>query len=285
MPLVEELPVTSTVKVSAGWAYVPDTGPIAAQQPGTRDRRRAAATATAASRQGQTGSAKREKAIQQRLDSLSKENHKDVTLPIPPSDRARDKNRKVSITVKRILGYQKHFAHYLAEEEANNPNGVHYVLPNVQVQNEMLPPVDKVKRGGRGKRSRVQSPDRVERSRRSIDESRDPTVKEEDTVMQDVEDEVSYPAEWDDDPLLKSEKTAVPTMPSRRVMDLLTSEPPLTYNASRAVADGDGPPPRRFCGMCGYWARVKCRKCQDWTCGIMECWKSHEGLCIMASAM
>lgn len=265
MPLVEELPVTSTVKAQAGWAYVPDTGPILAQQPGKRDRKRAA---TIAARQGQTGTAKREKAIQQRLDSLSKENYKDVPIQIPPSDRARDKNRKVPSTVKRILGYHKQFSHYLAEEEASNPQGVHYVLPNVQGQVENM-------RKGPPARKRMS----VDVRRQRVEEQ----VKEEDVVMEDVEKE--YPVQWDDDPLLKSEKGDVPGMPSRRVMELLVSEPPLTYSAARAVADADGPPPRRFCGICGYWARVKCRKCQDWTCGIMECWKTHEGVCVMANAM
>lgn len=92
----------------------------------------------------------------------------------------------------------------------------------------------------------------------------------------------SYPKEWDDDPLLRSE--GVPAMPSDRIMQLLISEPPLSYTAARALPPDEEHrlPPRNFCSICGYWGRVKCGKCGEWTCGIMECWRSHEGVCEMA---
>lgn len=136
MPLIEELPVTSTIKASHGWAYVPDTGPIAAQQPGSRDRKRVAA---ATSRNAATASAKHAKGIQQRLDSLNKENYKDgVVVPIPARSgagagaSAREKaGKKMTGNVRRILTYQRGFAHYLADEEANNPGGKVYLMPNL----------------------------------------------------------------------------------------------------------------------------------------------------------
>lgn len=83
-------------------------------------------------------------------------------------------------------------------------------------------------------------------------------------------------ATFDHDPLLKSH---TPKMPSARVMEALLSEPPLTYNAARAKPLDDGVPVRYFCSICGYWGKVKCRKCGERTCGLMECWKGHEVGC------
>src|SRR5271155_3646829 len=54
-------------------------------------------------------------------------------------------------------------------------------------------------------------------------------------------------------------------MPSARVMEALLTEPPLTYNAARAKPVEDGTPVRYFCAICGYWGKVKCRKCGEQT--------------------
>lgn len=364
MPLIEELPVTSTIKASHGWAYVPDTGPIAAQQPGSRDRKRVAA---ATSRNAAAASAKHQKGIQQRLDSLNKENYKDgVTVPIPARSgagaNAREKSgKKMTGNVRRILTYQRGFAHYLADEEANNPGGKSYLLPNLpsgmgpppvptpvtavvatgaerKVQktttgkdegrrksgtsrtrsatNEMAAPATPTpvsqsrgkKRGRAG--SRAQSA--VEEQSTPVStptptESQQPVKSEDtDTPMTDAdldtdtlpstdqqalptststaEPQPPYPPLWDNDPLLTTTPSEVPRLPSEKVMQQLLSEPALTYNAVRATPlDLDQQrPPRHFCGVCGYWGRVKCKKCGEWTCGIMECWRGHEGVCVMA---
>lgn len=368
MPLIEELPVTSTIKASHGWAYVPDTGPIAAQQPGIRDRKRAAAAST---KHTANASAKQQKAIQQRLDSLNKENYKDgVTVPIPARTgaSAREKaGKKMTSNVRRILTYQRGFAHYLADEEANNPAGKHYQMPNLASgMGPPLPPASapaivstsvadaKIQknaskdegsrrksgttrtragtietpasqpstpvsqpRGRKRGRPSLQSTVTVEEIQTPTPVEQNQTVKSEDvdTMMLDKEQDVKlitsdpsntdpqtqkqagqqekpsdsdqpdYPPEWDHDPLLTTTHDDVPRMPSDKVMQLLLSEPPLTYNAARATPlDSDHRrPPRHFCGVCGYWGRVKCRKCEEWTCGIMECWKSHEGVCVVGN--
>ncbi|KAK5946599.1 hypothetical protein PMZ80_000742 [Knufia obscura] len=349
MPLIEELPVSQTIKASHGWAYVPDTGPIAAQQPGTRDRKRAAAAAS--SRPAATSTAKKEKAVQQRLDSLNKENYKDVVVPIPPSNRERDKGRKVTSNVKRILGYQRNFAHYLADIEANYPGESHYRLPNAPTAMGP-PPTPALARQGSSamkdstvnrRRSAVRTPLTNASSRpttptetptrgtkRSRQSSRSqsismtdagsspagtPVKKEEpaeesgekDTAMTEAttastptqpesqhpppgapnefENYPPYPTQWDTDPLLASTAGEVPPMPTDRIMQILISEPPLTFTAARAIPldEDKRPPPRRFCGICGYWGKVKCKKCEEWTCGLMECWRNHEGTCPMAN--
>ena len=81
MPLIEVLPSNAPSRAAQpGWAYVPDTGPIAAIQPGQRKRGRDGNIINA--------SAKQQKATEQRLKDLDKENYKDVPIPIP-EDRPR----------------------------------------------------------------------------------------------------------------------------------------------------------------------------------------------------
>jgi zinc finger HIT domain-containing protein 1 len=85
------------------------------------------------------------------------------------------------------------------------------------------------------------------------------------------------PSEFDSNPLLRS---YIPSAPSERIMQALLSEPPLSYNASRAKpptvgASGKAPPPRQFCSICGYWGGIRCRKCHSRTCGL-DCFKVHE---------
>lgn len=345
MPLIEELPVASTIKASHGWAYVPDTGPIAAQQPGTRDRKRAAAVS---SKHAVSTTAKQQKAIQQRLDSLNKENYKDgVTVPIPAriGASARERaGRKMTANVRRILTYQRGFAHYLADEEANNPGGIHYQIPNVAsamgpppapspaVFQDAKAPKASTKESRRRSGARMRStandtsapttptpPSQPRGRKRGRPASRAKSIVEEaelppdtrsateepvqvksedgDTAMPDADivhidsaptqalPQPDYPPEWDHDPLLATTVDEVPRMPSDKVMQMLISEPPLTYNAARATPlDVDKQrPPRHFCGICGYWGKVRCKKCEEWTCGIMECWKGHEAVCAMAN--
>lgn len=313
MPLIEELPVINPIKASHGWAYVTDTGPIAAQQPGTRDRKRAAASTA---RNGATTTAKREKAIQTRLDSLNKENAREVTIAVP----ARKSNgKKVTPNVRRILAYQRNFAHYLAEEEAAHPNATHYTLP--PLASGMAPPATPatLQRAASGKKGRGQNiaepvtpvPTSQRGTKRGRQSSRSQSISQvvdatpnaeketeikteasttadTDTTMSDAPPAPAaheHPSEWDSDPLLASPAESVPPMPSDRVMQLLISEPPLTYNAARAkpLDEETRPPARKFCGVCGYWGRVKCRKCEEYTCGIMECWKDHERICVNAN--
>lgn len=81
-------------------------------------------------------------------------------------------------------------------------------------------------------------------------------------------------SEYDNDPLLRS---YIPSAPSERIMQTLLSEPPLSYNASRATF---GPndlqkPSRRFCVLCGYWGKLKCVGCSVRICGL-GCLQVHK---------
>ncbi|KAH0843763.1 hypothetical protein FOPE_08896 [Fonsecaea pedrosoi] len=116
MPLIEELPVTTTARASHGWSYVPDNvAPVPALQLGSRKRGREGTVAHAAAHKL---SAKQEKAIQQRLNDLNKENYRDAHIPIPKREGAKGKERKTTQNVRRILAYNRTFQHYLADEEA-----------------------------------------------------------------------------------------------------------------------------------------------------------------------
>ncbi|EHY58011.1 hypothetical protein ABEF92_003065 [Exophiala dermatitidis] len=99
----------------------------------------------------------------------------------------------------------------------------------------------------------------------------------------------TYDPALDCDPLLRTRD--VPKMPSERVMQALLAEPPLSYTAARAkpLEDGGGSagsglllpkPPRWFCAICGYWGKSRCKYgCGERVCGLLECWRAHEGVC------
>ncbi|KIX05966.1 uncharacterized protein Z518_03940 [Rhinocladiella mackenziei CBS 650.93] len=118
MPLIEELPVTAAnARPSHGWTYVADTGaPFQTAHFGSRKRGRDGTTVVAQA--AHKLSAKQEKAIQQRLNDLGKENYREVNIPVPKRDGTRDRDRKSTQNVRRILAYSRTFQHYLADEEA-----------------------------------------------------------------------------------------------------------------------------------------------------------------------
>jgi zinc finger HIT domain-containing protein 1 len=291
MPSIEVLPTTTTRTAQPGWAYVPDL-PIAAIQPPTRKRGRDGGLLSS-----NNINAKQQKAIDARLKELDRENYKDVSVPIPKSDRARDKNRKLTSNVRRILGYNRNFGHYLADEEAaiaagmNSATATTTLVPggreakrvaaehlkesrpstpslskqtsnlkgketSKEKEKEMPPPSATPKQGSHT--SPVKSPSQP---RPSSSSSQTP---------------LPYPPSWDTHPLLRT--LHLPPTPSDRVMQLLLAEPPLSYSAARAAYPDDHhcPPPRHFCVACGHFAKLHCRKCGQRTCGLLECWRSHE---------
>lgn len=81
------------------------------------------------------------------------------------------------------------------------------------------------------------------------------------------------------DPLLATR--GIPKLPSKRLMDALLAEPPLSWDAAAARPMETRMPVRHFCSVCGYWGKVRCKRCGERTCGLMECWKGHEGSCVV----
>ena len=302
MPLIEELPLSAPRQAQPGWAYVPDTTltPITAIQPGQRKRGRTGQPSAA------TTSAKQQKAIDQRLRDLEKENHKDVHIPIPQHEGSTKPGKKMTSNVRRILGYNRTFAHYLDDMESALANGerVQYALPSIHAPTTNDAPQSTSRRDN--KRKSMPPPPTPRPSSASKAKSKAAVKKEQDTdpdtEMQDPssspamtrtasspphteppsqpqptdETPLSYPPAWDTDPLLTSK--TLPPNPTARVMALLISEPPLSYTAARAkpLDPEKELPVRHFCVMCGYWGKVKCRKCGERCCGLLECWKGHE---------
>ena len=83
----------------------------------------------------------------------------------------------------------------------------------------------------------------------------------------------------DRDPLLVS---VVPDPPTDAEIRKLLEHPPLSYNQARGVwrEDVEGRYPKReFCGVCGYWGRVKCVKCGGRVCGL-GCLEVHREECV-----
>lgn len=82
----------------------------------------------------------------------------------------------------------------------------------------------------------------------------------------------------DDDPLLVSR---VPPFPSDEELRELMTAPPLNYLEARGKFEEDEPryPVRVFCGVCGYWGRVKCMKCGSRVCGL-GCLEVHREECV-----
>ena len=183
--------------------------------------------------------------------------------------------KKITPNVRRILGFQRTFKHYLDDEEALLAQGGAPVAPagpsRARKEIPMHPP------------PRPQTPKTtaLKRERTSTDLPSTPvpttsSTSEQRTSIGGAVSLLPTNPDLDNDPLLKSH---TPKFPSARVMEALLSEPPLSYTAARAKSSDDGKPVRHFCATCGYWGKVKCRKCGERTCGLMECWKAHEGGC------
>lgn len=349
MPLIEELPVTAShARASHGWTYIADpVAPTSAAHLGSRKRGRDGNVAAAQAAHKFT--AKQEKAIQQRLNDLGKENHREANIPVPKREGGRGKPHKTTQNVRRILAYSRTFQHYLADEEAGvnvygSAGNVAASTTGPQVgSGQAQKTAESRKRGSvvdppsvqKGTSSRTSSVKRaVGRPRKSTtgpikSETRGAADGDnDDVVMTDAPAQTSplttspsqkspqqkqppapsetppappapsYDPSLDRDPLLRTRD--IPKMPSDRVMQALLAEPPLSFIAARAKpldgansssfalrigsSAGLAKPQRWFCAVCGHWGKVRCgRGCGERVCGLLECWRGHEGVCPLAT--
>lgn len=344
MPLIEELPVSTIARPSHGWTYIPDhTGSVATATLGSRKRGRDGDAARAQS--AQKLSAKQEKAIQQRLNDLGKDNYREANIPVPKRDGARGKDRKTTQNVRRILAYSRTFQHYLADEEAGvNVYGSAGIVPSSSSgahagQGQTQKAGDSRRRGAANDTAAGQKATSKRTGSLKLTASRKSTpapIKAEpqpagtDVEMTDApphppqRSQPSSPSALhksphqkqplqtsssqgspetpvrpydpasDRDPLLRTRD--LPKMPSNRVMQALLAEPSLSYRAARATTSttntetgaviyvgsggGTAKPQRWFCAVCGYWGKLRCKYgCGERVCGLLECWRSHEGVC------
>ncbi|KAL4979039.1 hypothetical protein BDW66DRAFT_157585 [Aspergillus desertorum] len=286
---VEVLPNTSSKSNSTpGWTYVPDKGfdpakaaiaPTTGRKRGIRD----PARTDVSSRQAN--------AIVRHLAELDRENHRDVAIAIParkesqPRESAtRGTRTKVTSNVRRILQSQKTFRNYLDDEEAALAQAASSVgassivaqrlpanritKPSSLSRRSSTPTTAAPKRDSHAKdTSSAQNPSHTTRTTAANSQPQSNQPDE-----QKLDPNALIKSQYDDDPLLKS---YIPSAPSERIMRALLAEPPLSYNASRAGPPLTGKAPRRFCCICGYWGKIRCRNCHQRTCGI-ECYKTHE---------
>ena len=338
MPLIEELAITGRQKTTHGWAYVPDVKPQLAP---LEARKRSLGTKAQAANRANELSVKQQKAIQTKLNDLDKENYKD-SQPIPiPAKRKDDKaGKRFTANVRKILTYQRTFAHYLADEEAllaqsGNLSTLPVALPqtpgtnargtssrNATSKPSPMPPPPRPSTGKRKASisktaARSSTPSQSVKRERSLSLLRTAV----DTSVPDPESPSSShptldlttasPTEHDavGNPLLET----LPHLkrPSTDLLDRLLAEPPLSFSASRAqpledqhrilsafstartIAVGaeagatnqlsilppTRTPQRHFCGICGHWGKIKCKRCGERNCGLTECWRGHEGVC------
>lgn len=251
MPLIEVV-ANSTKTEKPGWTYVADTGydrtkaPI--QQPTSRKRNARIQDTTDA---GLT--ARQSTALAKRVAELEKDNSRDLAVPVP-GKRSKAKNP----STKKILESQRTFAHYLADEEA-------------MAANETETAQAKSSRAAARKSSGMPPPPLAKVDTNAGETSNGPTS-------------VAKPLKRNAQTLEETEarlmQIFVPAAPSERLMDALTSAPPLSWNEARARPSTSGKPQRHFCEICGYWGRVKCLQCGARVCGL-TCKRAHDdGRCL-----
>lgn len=179
--------------------------------------------------------------------------------------------------VKKILASQKTFANHLSDAEAlaaAAPSIISSRNPSIAVA---ATPTPEAKRSHR--RKDLNAPAGTPLRKGSAAQ----VVEKPDTLLPIPPLNTAEP-EWamphrrtpaDEDPLLMSK---IPPMPSQEEIDALLRAPPLTYWEASATLNEGAPPPRKFCALCGYWGRVRCKGCGMRVCAL-ECLRSHEEEC------
>jgi hypothetical protein len=142
---------------------------------------------------------------------------------------------KLTQNVRRVLGSTKAWGHHAADAEALAQ------LQMQQVQNQSA-------------RSKM---------------AQQAKQKGGDVVMRDAMPWQGPEADDEEEDLSTLLHTDVPLFPSEDVLERLVKTLPLSYSSARASSTSQpGPPPRKFCAMCGYWGKVKCTVCGAQVCGL-----------------
>ncbi|PTU24459.1 hypothetical protein P175DRAFT_0538211 [Aspergillus ochraceoroseus IBT 24754] len=261
-----ELIANTSTHVTPGWTYVADRG---------FDPAKAAIAPNLGRKRGIRGpartdvSSRRTNAIVRHLAELDRENHKDVSIPIPvkpQKDAGKATRGKVTSNVRRILQSQKTFRNYLDDEEAALAQAAAAPTP------AQRPSISKVTKPSSLRRSSTPATATTPGLEPNHYGKDDEKQEQEQEQEQEQSETQLIKSKHDTDPLLRS---YIPSAPSERIMQALLAEPPLTYNASRAGPPGTGRAPRHFCCMCGYWGKIRCKNCHQRTCGL-DCYKIHE---------
>ncbi|TVY27900.1 hypothetical protein LHYA1_G003022 [Lachnellula hyalina] len=252
----------STVAPAPGWAYVADTGAkgsTTALQPRKRARNQAASSL-------HETTARQETKILRELAVLDRENHKDVSIPIPV--RHRDNAGRASHgkgttpAVRKILQSQKTFSNHLTDFQALGPTPLPSAPPPTPAvatpRAAATPRTASTNLTSKGTRShKKKDPSAVSTPtplRRVSAAAPQPIKIEPDTPMPDAPSVVlsqgsskpPVPHSEDDSPLLVSR---MPRLPSQAELEKLLSAPPLSYEEARGswTAEDRRKPVRVFC--------------------------------------
>ncbi|KAF4625793.1 hypothetical protein G7Y89_g12374 [Cudoniella acicularis] len=272
----------SKAPAAPGWAYVPDTGvnaSVTALQPRKRAR-------------NQTGTphdttAKQDAKILRELAALDRENHKDVSIPVPIRHRdnaGRISHGKVTPGVRKILQSQKTFANHLVDYEAlsalkpaataaasSQPSSIPST-PTVRAAPATAAAPHLTSKGTRSHKKkdpnavvastplrRVSTVSHATNTPQAIKADPDiPMLDAPITLCQGSSPDPA-PHPGDKDPLLISR---IPGMPSQEEIEKLLAAPPLSYTETTGswTAEDRRKPVRQFCEVCGYWGRVRCMR-------------------------
>ncbi|KAL5343618.1 hypothetical protein BJX70DRAFT_353011 [Aspergillus crustosus] len=291
---VEVLPNSSTSHATPGWTYVAQRAfdpskaalaPSTGRKRGIRDPARTDV------------SSRRANAIARHLAELDRENHKDIAIAVPVrqgggqlrESATRGSRTKVTSNVRRILQSQKTFRNYLDDEEAAlaqaASSGVSSSAGAQRVPLNKIAKTSSASRRSSTPATNLKSAETTIRTKKvpqahvqkqadttTLPDPESSTQSQSQPKQQETDEFTLIKSEYDNDPLLKS---YIPPAPSERIMRALLSEPPLTYRASRAGPPITAKAPRKFCCICGYWGKIRCRNCHQRTCGI-DCYKVHE---------
>ncbi|CAG8949642.1 hypothetical protein HYFRA_00007876 [Hymenoscyphus fraxineus] len=260
----------SKATAAPGWAYVPDTGvgvsapAVTALQPGRAKRARNLTLATA----GDT-TAKQDAKLLRGLEELTRENHREVQIPI--AGRANQKG--TTPAVRKILASNKTFNNHLDDytslKELAPP-------PPPTPQPIVVPPPISSTPGTPLVKPAPHLTSKGTRSHKKKDPSqllRPPPEIKPLITLPILPPPPAHPG--DSDPLLQSR---IPRMPTQEEINKLVSAPPLSYEEARGRLAEEERPVRVFCEVCGYWGRVRCVRCGGRVCAL-ECLDVHREEC------
>jgi zinc finger HIT domain-containing protein 1 len=246
MPIIEVLPQTNPSHVAPGWAYVLESAapdPSRALAPRVTGRRTAARSAIDAI----TGAHTKNQAakVRTRLDELARDNPGKAEIDVPSALTKEMNEGRWKIT----KGAGKAVGAGLA--------GIGKQTTNVK---KVLLSAKTWAHHAADEEVRVQNMAENHRSTR-----KDEPFKE---VLQENSAAVSI----EERELLA---TRLPLPPTEQAIETLLKAPPLSYGAAVAGPPLSSAPSRKFCGMCGYWGKVKCAVCGTYVCGL-ACKVTHD---------
>ncbi|KAH9996956.1 hypothetical protein F4779DRAFT_184592 [Xylariaceae sp. FL0662B] len=296
---VIELASTKTTN-APGWAYVPDTGGAAAaalhhqHQPTNRKRARTQANLSYAD-----ANARQEAKVRKEIDILDRDNHRDVHIAVPPKSRQQQQHQSSKHTpnVRKILQSQKTFANHLDDFVALLSHDQNNGTATAATATAAAAAAAAAANTPTTRKAQQRKSEPASRAASTPKAGSTTAVKQEDVEMGDTPAPpppttaqpgsstilTPYPQPQTDDdgdnnPLLASR---VPPVPTDAELRALLSAPPLSYLEARGAwaADDRRYPARVFCGVCGYWGRVKCMKCGARVCAL-DCLETHQEECV-----